>query len=474
MSKNHKRPSGSNNSYINGSNNSTTTSSDNSDTNISDEKFSVRDIIYNVRDAVVNISSHSTLITNECTKTSIIKGNGFFIRGHYIVCPASLVLDMPCTKPNIDDTNPSHNKIKDPDSPITCYNRFVKKDRILVAVSNVNGGGQSYSYEAKLIGIDGVANIAILIIDMVNKWNESNMPIQSCHPFIYWGKSRNTCPGDTVIVIGDINVSSHIGLTNCRLSENSENAVVIGNIADNRYVSYGGMITGELLLLSNILSQGCNQGMPVITLDGKVIGMTVSSNKSEFNIALSEFFMRRPMKAIIKCSTEKDVPVVYKGFIERIDNDYIRFNKGWLGLGGILMTQDDYNTKIRFESECNIIRELNNKSISGCCKNIVGYRILVIDTKTSTIDNILQVGDIITHINNCPLGDRKGQISPSLVMWRVRPGNTVTINYKKESERFDTVHEGVVVTGSYDPSIDFPWYSVPIPQYLQTIMPILI
>jgi hypothetical protein len=139
----------------------------------------------------------------------------------------------------------------------------------------VNSGGLSYSYEADIVGIDGAANISILYINMNREWNRCNPSIRVCHPFLHWGKSRNTCPGDPIILIGETSRPDNIGLSNIKISGTSENGVVIGNIADNRYISYGGSIPGELILLSNVLTSGFQQGLPVITNNGTVIGMFV-------------------------------------------------------------------------------------------------------------------------------------------------------------------------------------------------------
>lgn len=404
----------------------------------------IQDIVFDTRDAVVNISSQSISPTDELI---INHGNGFFIKGHYIICPSSLVIIPP---------NPSNNTI-------------TRINKILITVSNVNRSGKSYSYEADVVGVDGASNIAILCINMDRKWNSINEPIRSCHPFLRWGKSRSSSPGDTVIVIGEISGFDRLGLTTKLMSGVSENGVVIGNIADNRYVSYGGSIPGELLLLSNIISSGLQSGLPIIDINGAVIGMYlhVEINK-RLNIALSEFFMRRPVKALIRTFIDNFIPECYRGFIENIphaNNPFYRYNKACLGLSGILMSQIDFNT--------NMNHTIITSDSGPDNKEIVGYRISNISSN-SPLHNVIFVGDIITHINTCPLGDRKGQISPSLIMWRVTPGSYVDICYKKESENFDKYHELKIITFPYDSFYDYPWYAIPLSESLGDISPILI
>ena len=423
----------------------------NSSSSSGKESYTMRELACNLRDAVVNISTFNISTFNisgdiiEEQKLNIKNGNGFFIKGHYIICPSYLILNQNNTR----------------------------VDKILVDVSNVNGSGESYAYEADIVGTDGAANIGILRIALANSqnnWNKSNPPIRICHPILQWGKSRSSCPGDTILLIG--NTVAPNSIENLLLP-GAENAVAIGNISDNRYVFPDGQVPGELLLLSNIIPQGSQCGLPVITIDGTVIGMILYINSTlNTNIALSEFFMRRPVKALIRSYQDGFVPEHYKGFIEHIIHplgNYNKFNKAWLGIGGILMSQEDYISDIILQAT-NIFRVPKYQEEVSGSKDIVGYRILTIHSEL--LKEIFSYGDIITHINNCPLGDRKGQISPSLVMWRVRPGDMIKIIYKKQSERFENKHEVDICTNSYDELLDFPFYSCDIQS--NKILPILI
>ncbi len=325
----------------------------------------LRSIICEARDAVVHV-------TGRFEKT-IEEGNGFFMRGHYIICPASLII--------------FEGKIA---------------NKILVDVSNVNGLGKAFSYNAELVGYDGAGNIAVLIIpgDYIN----------ISHPTLKWGKSRNVCPGDKVVLIGDI---LH-RLSNDRVLM-SENGVLIGNIGDNRYVCPLGEIPGELLLLTTC----SNQGLPVLSCEGHVIGMVLDDY-----VALSEFFMRRPIKAIVRSyidSTKNQPDPKYVGFIDDSNKIY-RYIKSSLGIGGFLVTQNDF---------------VNNNDSP---REIIGYQVNYI-VDHSELVHTLEIGDHVTHINGKPLGDRKGQTSPALIMWSICPGNIVTITYLKQSEKFTNPYE---------------------------------
>lgn len=368
--------------------------------------YLIQEVVCNFRDAVVTIHGHSI-------------GNGFFIKGHYIICPVNLVLGP----------------------------GLIPAERILIAVSNVNMSSKSYSYEADIVGIDGASNIAILYINMDKEWNKTIPPLRCGHPILNWGKSRNSCPGDTIIVIGEVSGQDRLGLSKNLMSGVSENGVIVGNIADNRYVSYGGSVPGELLLLSNIIPDGNQSGMPVITTAGYVIGMILNLDTARgMNVALSEYFMRRPTRALIKSFILNDIPDNYSGFIDNNSN-YFRFIKSKLGLNCVLVNSNDF-----YPDTPN--------------KEIVGYKIL-----SNQHDNVFKISDIITHLNNCPLGDRKGQISPSLVMWRVAPGDIVNVTYRTVDDHYQSTHIIPVTTLEYTLDEDYPWYSIP---NIDNIQPIII
>ena len=249
------------------------------------------------------------------------------------------------------------------------------------------------------------------------------------------------------------------------LALSAENSIIIGNISDTRYVFPYGQVPGELLLLSNVFSVGDQKGLPVLNTEGMVIGMILSINSSiRYNIALSEFFMRRPIKALISIYQNNTIAEHYKGFIEQVFDplgNYYKYNKSTLGLGCVLVTQEDYNTNIIYNSSYIRIPyfDTDMKLTDGPhCKEIVGYRVLI-RLIPDLLNDVINIGDIITHINECPLGDRKGQISPSLVMWRVKPGELITMTYKKQTERFATSYTINVETKAYDALFDYPFYS---------------
>lgn len=54
---------------------------------------------------------------------------------------------------------------------------------------------------------------------------------------------------------------------------------------------------------------------------------------------------------------------------------------------------------------------------------------------------IIFPGDIITHINNQPIGDLANQIAPTVITWRLLEGDLVTLRYRKASEFYTNEYE---------------------------------
>lgn len=310
--------------------------------------FSIRGIFNKVRDAVV------TIIHGE------ERYNGFFILGHYIICP--------------------HTKAK---------------DDIYVEIQNLNGTGKAYIYPAFVVGSDPYGGIDVIRL-------VENVIVN--HPYLPWGKSRSCASGDAVIIVG-----SPFG--------SSSNNVYLTNLANNRCSS--DYLVGELLSLPNILPPNTISGLPVINLYGMVIGMYIKIPPSELldmnniqsTFALSEYFMRFPVKGLIRCYQDGNVPKRYIGHVE--DGIY---KASSLGLRGTMKS-------------CRV----------GLA---IGYSITYIDNM-STLKDKLICGDILTHINNFALGNRKDQISASLVMSRVKIGETVNITFLREDKVLEITCESI-------------------------------
>ena len=361
----------------------------------SNSNFS-REIIFNNRDAVIFIHSITKINNGKNIQNC---SNGFFIKNYFIICPSEVV---------------------------TINNKDIF-DKILVTISNVSQSGKSYCYIASVVGVDASSNIAVLYINFDNEWNKHNPNINS-HSYLKWSKSRNLSSTDVIYVIGNINnISKHS-------KETSENGALVGNIVNNRFVDPDGLIPCELLLLNNILTSGRNCGLPVLDQYGGIVGMTTYHQRYK-NIAISEFFMRKPIRRLIQ-SFKKDV--IESPYIIKMSHSYessyewYMHNKSWVGIAGRQMNSLDYF----------------NETIN---KEIVGYYV-------TSKNEYFEIGDIVVSIDECPLGSRKGQISPALIMYRTPPGSSIKVIYKKLSEHYNEIHEINIITKSYPDILNYPWY----------------
>lgn len=197
----------------------------------------------------------------------ILEGNGFFIKGHYIVAPAQLVLMPPSLTsvvnryPLLDPADIALGRIRD---------QMVRASRILVSVFNVNGKGHSFVYEAELVGVDGAGDIAVLRINYKKQWNLCNPYVEKCHPYFNFGSSRGSKDGEKIYVIGDY-VSNALD----RRFFNAVGAIADGLLSDHRYLDYAGFGLSEAILIS-APAYAFSAGMPIINCQGQVIGMQTS------------------------------------------------------------------------------------------------------------------------------------------------------------------------------------------------------
>lgn len=194
----------------------------------------------------------------------ILEGNGFFIKGHYIIAPAQLVLLPPSLTsvvnryPFLNPNDLALGQIKD---------QLIRASRILISVFNVNGKGHSFVYEADLVGVDGAADVAVLRINYKKQWNLCNPCVEKCHPYFNFGSSRASKDGEKVYLIGDY-VSN---LTNVRLF-NAVGAICDGLLSDHRYLEYAGLVLAESVLVS-APAYAFSAGLPILNCQGQVIGM---------------------------------------------------------------------------------------------------------------------------------------------------------------------------------------------------------
>ena len=360
----------------------------------------------------------------------ILEGNGFFIKGHYIVAPAQLVL-MPPSLTSVVNRFPFLNpntltlgRIRD---------EMIRASRILVSVFNVNGQGHSFVYEAELVGVDGAGDIAVLRINYKKQWNVCNPCVEKCHPYFTFGSSRAAKDGEKVYLIGD-----YISNALDRRLFNAAGAVAEGLLSDHRYLDYSGWALAEQVLVS-APAYAFSAGMPIINGQGQVIGMQTSDlaavlpsisfptvsvavrggvtgvgifdgatgpnsltggtgffggsgtiagfvlNQSE-GLGLvagpSEFFMRRVVKAIIKGTCSRKYNCQLETVCDPVGSFY-RYKKAYAGIAYDVFTGVQYDVTVDYTAGATgaglpRIRLAPNGDFlnSPSCKELVGVRVL--------------------------------------------------------------------------------------------------
>ena len=319
-----------------------------------------------LRDAVVQIFGGSRI------------GNGFLLHNkkYYVICPADLVYPV--------------------------------QGEIHMIVPNVNGVNKSISYELTLHSLDIDGNLAVLVIDFESPFNKNNPHLMN-HPSIKIGKSHNIHPGDSVGIIG-----------NTIFSDKFDSSIISSaTLINNKYSLNDNSIKGGLLLIDTTLGKYAH-GLAIIDSNNKLIGIQIKS--SDLMIVISEFFMRRPLKAMLNF----DQSDKYQEFI--IIKDGIRFYQH--SCLGVKLTIDDQAQISQVTTP-----SVSSGDIKRISQEIIGYKILEINSQSELLDK-LSLSDIITHINDTPLGIKKGQSCIANILWKIVPGTEIKITYLKYDQSY--------------------------------------
>jgi hypothetical protein len=362
---------------------------------------------------------------------------------------------------------------------------MVRASRILVSVFNVNRKGDSFVYEADLVGVDGAGDIAVLRINSRRQWNLCNPCIEKCHPVLKFGSSRSANDGEKVFLIGDP-ISDIVDPR----SFNAVRAITGGLLSDHRHLEYQGWLLAESVLVSASV-YGYSSGLPILNAQGEVIGMQTTNlagivpiiSLGQVDAALtlnqasgsgyvsgpSEFFMRRVIRSIIKGTCSRKYNCQLETICDPVGT-YYRYKKAYLGLAYDVFTGVDYDTTADYTSGLPVsgrprirLDSFGNFLNVPSCKQLIGIRVLglaganpddaagVVDGANyvpggiaalppfvglnglppSTLLGKLRPGDVITHFNEVGLGDIDGQIAPSLITWRLCCGDQLEITYRR-------------------------------------------
>jgi S1-C subfamily serine protease len=439
----------------------------------------------------------------------VLRGNGFFVSGHYIVTAAQLVLMNPTWSSVLDRYTPGH---RNPDCEgLFIKNEMVQANRILVTVNDVNCCGKSFVYQAVLIGVDGANNLAVLKIDYNKPWNKCNPCIEKRHTFFHFGCSRESCIGSTVYLIGNILSSGPIDDP----STKSVTSFVDGVLANNRYLDSSGDITAEVILVDTEISH-LSTGLPIIDCEGKVIGMKVTSDclhreaDTSVAVGVSQFFMQEIIRLFVDADLSVSTDNHRLGLISDPIGNFFYLIKSYLGISYEVFDGSNYASRRNFisgEATSNATQLSlqcdGNLLETPCCKQIAGIVITGIaganpqnlplvpdganfvpggsferraggtnnfepnDFPTSSILGTLHCGDNIITLCDVTLGNTDEQVAPSLITTRTKPGTVVKITYRvggnlhsQSEENYCELRELHVSLGTFPLGLDYPFYSV--------------
>lgn len=364
-------------------------------------ELSAAEIYHHFHNAVVAIDTVSTIdgvgkVTGNATGF-IIKHNFILTAGHALLLYTTAGTRVPAS-PNVN---------------------FSRVERVFVTITGI--GKRNIIYEADIIGIDGAADIGLLRIDMNKQYNRSNPCIPSSHPRFGFGRSRKYAIGRKCFVIGN-----PLGL--------DLQSITQGIVRDNRYFNRAISSCAAECVLTDADCLTGNSGSPLISENGHVIGMiTLSLEDGQGNSmcgGVSSFFLKPVLNAMMTeyCESllpEKSRKGRYSQHCEIVNDvlgKYYRYRKGYLGL-----TWNTINALDFVESK---YRELEGVLVTG------------VDTSSGlyNIFNPLIVAGkriILTRINKHRIGETCPQISPTVITWRLIPGDYIKVHYRLSTENYE-------------------------------------
>jgi hypothetical protein len=372
-----------------------------------------------MKSSVVAITS---FYTGDDEEQITILGAGFFYHKGYIITAAQNVVRF------------------DAESPITEYTVV---DRILVEVFGINGKDQnSFIYEAVILGIDPVSNIAVLYLNPVSQWNLELPTIDDAHhEQDCLGDSRALCPGSNVYLMGP--------------RADNFRGIFKMTVNDPKWNDPSGRVIVEGVLL-NFHGRDASflAGTPIFDSCGKVIGVFVDSAPDSgpdpwFGIA-SHFF--KPVITDIIAGVASPCGNKVNGVTTTNGTTLAVYSPGFIGVSyHTFSASDEFTTYASNGTRTflfgNALDESNGLG-GKATKKVEGIRVTSIYNGGS-LNGIVSPGDIIVkakghHCTSEYLGSLHNQYLLSNFTWRQSPGDTIKITYRKQSDNFAKKYKATV------------------------------
>jgi S1-C subfamily serine protease len=308
------------------------------------------------------------------------------------------------------------------------HGEFQKVNSIFVTVYGLGPGcSEAYFYRARLLGVDGAGDIAVLAIDAADPWNEALPRLGAEQPTLAWGTSAAARPGSLAWVVGN-----SFGL--------DPRSVSAGAVRDAAYADASGGVVVESMLVTCPVAGG-NSGSPILDKCDRVIGMVDWRVDATFGGGPSQRFLQAVVERIIAGAPRSALQVV-----PDVLGDYWRYLKGFLGISWY--TVDAF----AFVGTPAAVGGIGTKRAEGLEVSAV--------YAGGALSGLVAVGDILTHMDAQALGALPGQILPTLLTWRLGPGSRSTFTVRRKSERYATAHTVEATLLPFPASLDRALYGV--------------
>jgi len=273
-----------------------------------------------------------------------------------------------------------------------------------------------------------------------------------------------------------------------------------GKVQSKQFIDFVGYAPQELIAV-DFPVYSFKAGLPIIDWFGKVIGMQtlatiggnpyVAVNSSAGEVLRpygdgvvagpSSFFMVRSIKHLYRALCQK--PTEFVTTVADSFGDYFRYVHGYLGASTTVFTGVNYSTSIDSQgfTEARYLPDGVTLSPGPTKKEIIGLSIRALAGQTAPLNVVVPgaatVGtvpgtfpdsplaplatynDVLTHAQCCALGGHgPRQIPLSLVTWRLRSGDILSLTLRRSSEDFENVYGVKVALAAFPPYLDYPWY----------------